>query len=379
MDLGADEWAAGAMFPEGPFPTLRVGGQPYGLLPTTALVQWRSADGDPRVERALVRPLRTLRDRFRDAALARGNAVGATEEQLLDLIGALPTSSYFRHRPAWPLELWWLAAGLGGSRLSWLAVDQRWRADFARLDDGVTLVPARRYATRHASGRVTLPLVVPAGLAAGDTVPAVLARLIEVAQQHPARFADTRQLEQDDLGVGGSSLLVRLLVRSLQVAIGDIGRGLARQPRGLPEPIVRLRAAPGRLETWIATVNAADLQAGTAAADRFQRVIAGIKGLSDVPVDRLGRLLATTIDCSAYRLDAWVTALPTRRLKDLLAADRAKPRLGAYGWVDAPRPGLPGRRRAVCCTRRRRTRPSPRRCCATGRSTTRPPPAGIST
>jgi hypothetical protein len=342
VDLHADEWAAGAMCPEGPFPTLRIGSQPYGLLPTTALVQWRAADADPRVERALVRPLRTLRDRFRDAALARGNAVGATEEQLMDLIGALPTSNYFRHRLAWPLEMWWLAMGLGGTRLSWLSVDERWRADFARLDDQVTLEPSRRYAARHASGRVTLPLVVPAGLADGDTVANVLGRLIEVAKQHPARFADTRQLEQDDLGLEGSSLLLRLLVRSLQVAIGDIGRGLARQPRGLPEPIVRPRAAHGRLETWIATVNAADLQAGTAAAERFQRVIAGIEVVRGVTVERLARLLGATVDCSAYRLDPWVTALPTRRLGDLLDADRAEPRLGAYGWVDAPRPGAPG-------------------------------------
>ena len=158
------------MFPEGPFPTLRVGSQPYGLLPATALAQWRAADGDPPVERALVRPLRTLRDRFRDAAVQRGNAVGATEQELMDLIGALPTSSYFRHRLAWPLEMWWLATALSGTRASWIDVHRGWRSDFGapRRRGRVRTRSPLRGASCVRTG--DLPLVVPAELAADDAL-----------------------------------------------------------------------------------------------------------------------------------------------------------------------------------------------------------------
>ena len=104
LDPPADTWAARAMFPEGPFPTLRIGNQPYGLLPTTSLSNWRPAAGDPQLEGPAAAVLPALRGTWRDAAATRGTVIGAGEDQVLDLIGAVPTSSYFRHRPAWPLE-----------------------------------------------------------------------------------------------------------------------------------------------------------------------------------------------------------------------------------------------------------------------------------
>ena len=52
-DAQAAQWAAGAMFPEGPFPTVRIGAQPYGLLPATALAGWQPDPGDPEVQAAL--------------------------------------------------------------------------------------------------------------------------------------------------------------------------------------------------------------------------------------------------------------------------------------------------------------------------------------
>ena len=66
--------------------------------------------------------------------------------------------------------MWWLATALSGTRASWTELDRGWRSEFARLDDEVAFEPARRYAARHASGRVTLPLVVPTELAADDAL-----------------------------------------------------------------------------------------------------------------------------------------------------------------------------------------------------------------
>ncbi|WP_048555595.1 hypothetical protein, partial [Nostocoides japonicum] len=289
------------------------------------------------MEAPLVGALPTLRAMWRDAAQRRGTIAGANESRVMDLVGALPTSSYFRHRLAWPLEMWWLAAGLTGVQSDWLAFDARWHTDFGSVGE-LRLQPVRRYAARHAPVRVGLPLVE----VTGADLPTVLAALVDVAQQTPTDFANVHQVENHDLGLEDSSLLLRLLIRSLQVAIGDVGRESAREPLARPELVMRPAAVPARLATWIGAVTPAALQADTAATRRFSRVVEGIKGLLDIPPDRLERLLAATADCAAYRIDPWVTALPTRRLDDLLATGRAQPLVGAYGWVDAPRPGTPG-------------------------------------
>ena len=46
-------WAGDNLHPAGPYAALRVGGQPYGLLPTTELAAWKPAPGDPPVEAPL--------------------------------------------------------------------------------------------------------------------------------------------------------------------------------------------------------------------------------------------------------------------------------------------------------------------------------------
>ena len=334
----ADRWAAQVMFPEGPFPTLRIGSQPYGLLPTTSLDRWHPADGDPAAERPVARALGPLRQLWRTAAETRGTVVGATEDQVIELVGALPTSSYFRHRLAWPLELWWFAAGISGAEATWPSFDERWQTSFGKIGD-LPLTPARRYAARHGLARITLPMVEPSGADLAST----LSKLVMFAQQQPADFANVHQVESNDLELAGSSLLIRLLIRSLQVAIGDVGRALARQPRALPELIIRPRGTRSRLETCITSVTPAALQAGTPATDRFVRVIDGITAIAAIPADRLARSAV-----GHHRLRGLpdrrvrATAVPTRRLGDLLDAQRAEIRLGAYGWVDSPRPGTPG-------------------------------------
>ena len=193
--------------------------------------------------------------------------------RLLDLIGQLPTSGFFRHRPAWPLELWWLALGLVG------VANSTWPLVAAGLGDSATrwrpssgsTRPPLRGAARGRSG--AYPLVVPSDLPDGTTVADLLASLAGTAQSNPALFANTALLEQT-LPIGADSLLLRLAVRSLQVAIGDIGRAKAGQGRALPEPIVRPTGGVGRLQGWIGAVTSADVDlrdARGAAAGRRDR------------------------------------------------------------------------------------------------------------
>lgn len=343
----AAAWAPHALFPEGPFPTLRIGTQPYGLLPASSLGGWVAAKQDPPVESAMQKALLELRAAYVEAAEARGTVVDASTEQLLDLIAQVPTSSVFRHRRAWPLELWWLVLVLLGFGIPWGDIDRAWSQRHA-LSDVLALHPARRYGTVSAPRRLTIPLVVPEKLPDDMTVGDVIRELVRLAYEGPHLFSRTDVLEQEFLHFPPDSLLLRLTIRSLQVAIGDVGRMLLQQPEPppRPEPVARHSKQPGRLERWIASTRSDALHDATDEADRFRRVTDALRALADLAdledVERLERLLRATLDTASHRIDPWLVGLPTRRLQDLVDRRAATFHLGAYGWVDAPRPGTPG-------------------------------------
>ncbi|HJV08831.1 MAG TPA: hypothetical protein VJ653_04095, partial [Acidimicrobiales bacterium] len=337
-DAGA--WASRFLLPEGPYPIVRIGSQPYGLLPAADTHNWVAAKEDPEFEAPLLARLTELRRIWAVAAEARGTVAGATTEHLLDLLADVPTSPLYRHRRAWPLEFWWLVLLLTGFGTPWQDLDQRWRVQY-KLLAGLGLDPVRRYGARAASRRVDLPLVVPRE-AGPSTVADALKRLAEVAMESPTIFAHTRMVELEVLHLTTSSVLLRLAIRALQVALGDVGREKAREVPPGPEPLIRPDTNPGRLEAWITSLTRQDLTVKTPATRALRRVVDALNELAAIPDARLESLLRATLDTATHRIDPWIIGPPARRLRDLLDAGEANLRLGAYGWVDQPRPGAPG-------------------------------------
>ena len=83
MRIRAGFWAFEHLYPEGPLMPLRIGDQPYGLLPVTALGQWeasesRDAEGaaQRQVEMAMARTLNELRGQWAGAARPTRSVVG---------------------------------------------------------------------------------------------------------------------------------------------------------------------------------------------------------------------------------------------------------------------------------------------------------------
>ena len=337
-DGSAAAWAGRALYPEGAYPTVRVGPQPYGLLPTTAWQSWQAHDDDPALEAGFLPALVRLRAGHAAAARRRGTAPGTDVEALLDLIGDTPTSSRFRYRLAWPLELWWLGVVGSGLPHRWRDFSRAWGEKY-RMADDLGLAPLRRYGTRGQSRLVRSPLVVPNG-SDPAVLPDLLAALADAALTSPSRFADTARVEAQVLD-GGDSLLLRLAVRSLQLAIGDIARGHDRIVGFDPEPFSRRPTQRGRLEQLIASVQSIDTTQPSAAVSRLLAITDALRALGAVPVADLERRLQATIDCSTHRIDPWLTGVAQRRLDDL-TRQRVPRRLGAYGWVDDLAPGSPG-------------------------------------
>jgi hypothetical protein len=336
----AAAWAPGALLPEGPFPTLRVGSQPYGLLPASVPERWVASPKDPPVEAVLSDPLLRLRDEYAAAAETRGTVAGASTDQLLDLIGQLPTSPLFRHRLALPLELWWLIL-LSLYGVGWNDFDRAWHLRHQEAD-ALGLHPARRYGTVGTPQRLGIPLVVPAKLPPGTRVADLIKRLVEIAWRTPWIYSNTDNLVRELLRVPPESLLLRLAIRSIQVALGDIGRALSGATPPGPEPLARDASRSGQLQQWISAVSIPALSAPTPQARRFAAVTDGLLVLTEMTDERLERLLRATVDTAAYRIDPWLLGAPTRRLRELVDAGEAEPRLGVFGWVDMPRPGTPG-------------------------------------
>lgn len=65
--------------------------------------------------------------------------------------------------------------------------------------------------------------------------------------------------------------------------------------------------------------------------DNFKK---SLEILEDLPTAELERLMTETLDSCAYRLDAWVTSLATKRLESIRENNRNGNYIGAYGWVE---------------------------------------------
>ncbi len=80
----------------GPLPPLRIGAQPYGLLPVTSLERWVPAEGGP-IDAQMVGMLRALRDVWRTSVgeLPRAGRTNDPDRDLLDVLASEPSSGSF--------------------------------------------------------------------------------------------------------------------------------------------------------------------------------------------------------------------------------------------------------------------------------------------
>ncbi len=335
----AQDWAADNLDPLGVHPTVRIGDQPYGLLPATSLSTWVPAPTDPRVEETIRAALLTLRQVWTRAAITagRGAADGADAERLLERLSQPPASSGYAVRFMFPIEFWMFGLMATGFPIDWARLLREWNATYPLIRQ-LGVRPRRRYGSRGFTRRVRLPLVTPAGLPAGTTVGTVLGALLDLARAAPTTFAETAAV-QSALGLPTRSVFLRLVIRSLQVAIGDIGREKLGARLGTLDPIAVpvVPETPQVLSTWIRSVVPADLDAETVTARAYRRIEDVLQRLSGGVARDIERLLPAAIDCATYRIDPWITGIARSRLRR-----HEPPLLGAYGWVDRPTPGPHG-------------------------------------
>ncbi len=118
----------------------------------------------------------------------------------------------------------------------------------------------------------------------------------------------------------------------------DLGLVAARTPVPAFAPASTLQQIAGtepRLGMLTGTVGmqlVGEVLHGARRAAQFRAALETIAGIDSMEERRL--LLSGTLDCCSHRLDAWISAAAARRLQDLRDLGRKGVRLGAYGWLE---------------------------------------------
>ncbi|MET9735084.1 hypothetical protein ABZZ79_31915 [Streptomyces sp. NPDC006458] len=310
----------------GQLPTLRVGRQPYGILPVTSLDLWRGADIDQRILDH-VQAFRTFAEfqSWRSPSVGRS---GDADEVINDLLHRLPASRRVRFvqqvpvdPPFQPVPDSPIGTVPASNNFAWLQPP----------DMTIPPFPLEFSVTTEATPQLQELLnAAPLGTLFGalyefgqlqsqhaEAPPEVLQRIFDLA---PA-FKGLRE--------GRLGLWYDLAITVLRMYYTRLDQ---RLQSGSPvESVVGL--LDGRVTVEEGTVPGI-FDWAAMAMDRL--AVAEVQAYGDLP--RLERLLCEVLDTQSHRLDAWITSVASTRLEQVRGDRPDGTHLGAYGWVTDLRP-----------------------------------------
>ncbi len=327
-------WAAGNLAVSGPRPAFRVGNQPYGLLPMSTFGQWTAEPGDDLAE---------VEDRILGWALPwRGGAAAAARSadhrvhdsdtgQLLAALGAHAPSRHWQVRPVGDLPL----------------------IQAQRAIAGLPSLPASTWDRDTALAWRQWPY--PAGPIGPGAHPGPVPGPDADIAEDPKALIDLMFIDPETLYYGEMRLgLVGHLVREAMICVrATIGHALEELTAGGGDIELGVRL-PLDDETsyrfWVMRGSddaAAELEQSGLPNARFvgqqlevlRDAIKALIARWEQPQTRepMFRAVLAALDTASFRVDPWLTGIAERRLQRMINAGNPF-LLGAYGWVDAPKP-----------------------------------------
>ncbi|MDT5235677.1 MAG: hypothetical protein QOF47_1664 [Mycobacterium sp.] len=358
--------AASHLHPAGPLPTIRIGPQPYGVLPVVA-PRYVPTAGD-RAEQAISYVGSAVRSQWiplipRVPHLGRPGEQRGVDEMMLDLLQRTPVPWSMRWREMIPPPQW--------SSTDWMTTYRTYQAPylFTILTMlGITNLGAAKvqYLTQTKdSHRLTVPLVLK-----GDEGTAYLAEIAGLASAGAAGRRDLN-LRQNSIALLEALLAFAATQEMDKAATGELvvdlsvndqtAQGFVKLGVRTPD-LVRVDAPPTDakpLQFATARELAATAVPGTnvavhdAVADRLDatpiseliddvvspahsiaRFLAALTVLSSAPADEIEWAFRGVLDLYSTRLDAWLTSLASSRLARQREARPTGVHLGCYGWVE---------------------------------------------
>ncbi|UVO50211.1 hypothetical protein M0208_06625 [Sphingomonas sp. SUN019] len=316
--------------PGGPLPVVRIGRQPYGVLPVTALTRFI---GEPRETRLAAIVAGLIGAGWRPALgkvarIGRGDAAS----DLLDVLRSDAVSSAVTLRRAFGPTFAASALDFLGRAVpaeDWLAMARRTRALTAAAG-----VPAEIFAALTLYEPTGWPLDLPL---VGENHAAVLADMLAADVDTLAAAAAERPasvlaaLVRQSLLREHAAAAERLIVDPAVAASSDSEVfGFAAGPLGW--------AAQRDRDVGGATVRARLAAGIDPARAEIEAFLAAARTVAAASVDQLGSAVAGTLDAASHRIDAWATSLATRRLAALRDGTPTGVMVGGYGWVEGLRP-----------------------------------------
>ncbi|HJU91191.1 MAG TPA: hypothetical protein VJ672_17525, partial [Gemmatimonadaceae bacterium] len=381
-------------------PAIRIGNQPYGILPTSAMRRWqwltastplgfRGADGTEMPSAMLPQLLQTLRAMEADweAMSALVSAVGRSgdpHQMMLDILGLHPTSVEFHQRLAQSLDSVRVRLRLLGVSRTGISVldDRNWQQEARQLlrSLGYTgaMDPQALAKIFHGAQQLLRgPLIDDRELSELDRIRSYTADnrnyvrwLIDAARTS----LETLRAEDGFTGDEAPTALLYLLLRHalllgywdtsvrLHVAGGvlDVASAFAMRRES---PFVHVASATAPSESrWSmlyreeprVTGGQPRLVAehitsilGTLSTRHLDDMLEALERLEATPTAQLERAFVEHLDCAGYRLDAWVLGLIQLQLATMRYAGAGESTgegakrgiyLGAFGWLEDVRP-----------------------------------------
>lgn len=381
IDADLHEFARQHLFAGGPLPTLRVGAQPYGVLPVLAAHRWERRAGD-HADAMVHQVAGAIRNLIAGSVnnvphLRRAGEGQDVETTMLALLQRTPVPWSLRFRPVTgPVQLqhmsrrWDIMASLqqDWAAMLWTALNQFRVTRLSELTHGSDHplpVPLVRKAAKDAAGADLPPtaylteiaelLLHPRGQTALN-----LRQDSEALLEALAACSAVLDLNRTGLGVikdaviaENPDLLATLeAVRTLAIPTPAMlriepepavarhlldfrtGRELAAAVVPAVDPVRTIEAvvADDFLERWSGI--GAFLHEPTDPYYWLGHHRAGLLTLADVPPDRLEWAFRGWLDLLSTRLDAWYTALAHHRLQVNRETAPTGVHLGCWGWVE---------------------------------------------
>src|SRR6185312_11948532 len=353
----------------GPLPALRIGPQPYSLLPVTSLDRWKLPSGEAREVDLMAALLADLRKLW-SSSVAAVPRVGSQDssspkERLLEALSLEATSTSYAVRNAFGSQLvtyyWNFMQRYCGPQW-WSKQEDMARSVFASLTRFQEMLGGTYLADHHPR----LVNFVSAGGAfdldtpLADIVPASgNARLsrnyIEWLRTSGYQQVRKRNGFFESAPIPLLYLLLRYAtLREYAAAAFLLSPPAADSERYEPELInINPEESQQTLTVWdqlekvvgdknpIGAYLDQLLREASSVTDpnlpQFVEFRESLRWLKDRPASVLEPLVSETIDLCSHRLDAWITSLATLRL-DKLAKEGGGLYLGGYGWVEDLRP-----------------------------------------
>jgi hypothetical protein len=316
--------------PGGPLPSLRIGRQPYGLVPVTSSTRFQ---GDPRETRlgGIVAGLIATGWRPAVGSAARVGR-GDPAADLVDVLQLDAVSSDVALRRS-------LGSTFAANALDFL--------EQAAPGDAWIAFAARTQALTGAAG-VGSPI---AGALVLHEPTAWPVDLPLVGDDHGTVLGDLLAGDVDTLAAADGSpppsLLAALARHGLLREHADAAARLIGDTAVAPHHDEEIYGFGDPAAGWSAqrdrpvgdtTVRARLASAADPAGVAIEAFRAAVGMVAAAPAAEVAARLAGLLDAASHRIDAWATSLATRRLAELRDDHPAGVLVGGYGWVEGLRP-----------------------------------------